>query len=32
MTITVGNNVPVGKEAILTETNPSQAQMTVFLK
>ena len=32
MTITVGDNVPVGEEAILTETSPSQAQMTVFLK
>jgi hypothetical protein len=32
MTITVGNNVPVGEEAILTVTSPSQTQMTVFLK
>jgi len=32
MTITVGYNVPVGEEATLTETSPSQAQLTAYLK
>ena len=32
MTTKINDNLPVGKEAILTETSPSQTQMTVFLK
>jgi hypothetical protein len=32
MTTKINDNVPVGKEAILTETSSSQTQMTVFLK
>jgi hypothetical protein len=28
MTTKIGDNVPVGKESVLTETSPSQAQAT----
>ena len=32
MTNKIGDNVPVGKEAILTETSLSQAQLLMYTK